>query len=530
MASAKHIIALWLALFTFTVARSQITDRNILQFVTGPEFNSLNLQYPEQVRQFYQQNSFKPVWIFPDEVERRNSMFDLLRSASNLGLNASDYLPKQFSMLGSYFSFLNTQYDSLRIELILTDAIIHFLHDVKNGNSKPSFSFEGLQYTPSSEHIISSLEEAVSLNDFATVIAKLEPDFVSYQYMKAKLVEWNKVINDPDFEEVVITSNKINRSNSNLQVKLQQFGFLHPGDLIDESVLKVKIKEAQRFFDLTSDGVLGTNTITAFNVPLKARRSELISGINYLRWLNEIRKTGYVALLNIPSAQLLIYKEGQRIFDSRIIVGKPSTPTATLTSSIKEVIVYPYWNVPHSIATKELLPLIKKNISYLGKNNFQVLDQHGKEINPYTISWHSLSATYFPYQIRQSTGCDNSLGILKFNFYNPFSMYLHDTPAKSLFLLSRRFFSHGCMRVEKPVELARLLIAEKISSVENLINECIEDQSPVIIQMEHPLPLMVLYSTVWFDEKGAVKFYKDIYKKLPSRQEITANSSPSLND
>lgn len=332
--------------------------------------------------------------------------------------------------------------------------------------------------------------------------------------MKMKLIEWNKVVEDTNFQEVVIESDDVNSSNNILMIKLKQLGFLSASDKIEKKLIIERLVEAQRFFDLLSDGNLGKYTLSALNVPLKTRISELSLGINCFRWIHEMKENGNVALLNIPSTQLFIFKKGRLIFDSKIIAGKPSTPTATLTSSINEVIVYPYWNVPYSIATKELLPQIKRNIGYLSRNNYQVLNQRGEIVDPYTIKWNALSEAYFPYQIRQSTGCDNALGILKFNFYNPFSMYLHDTPGKSLFLLNRRFFSHGCMRVEKPVELARLLLKEKISSVEALINQCLENQKPVTIQLENPLPIIVLYSTVWFNLKGQVKFYPDIYHKL----------------
>jgi murein L,D-transpeptidase YcbB/YkuD len=505
----------------FSCACAQITNQRLQQFVFGAEFTSLDLRFPEQVKQFYKQNQFKPVWLTSDGINRTNAMFELIRSAPDIGLNSNDYLPRHFTILGSYVSFLNSTYDSLRNEILLTEAIIHFLHDVKNG-SQPVFGFKGLQYVPSTNEISSLLALGVNLNRFDTVLSRLEPDSDVYRQMKMILGYWNMIINENDFQEVIIKSNVISINNSPLILKLRQLGFIRFAESIDEKDLIFKVKEAQRLFDLSGDGVLGRNTLNAFNVPLKSRRDELKLTINYLRWVNELKQRGKVALLNIPSAQLIIYNEGIMSFDSKIIVGKPSTPTATLTSTIKEVIVYPYWNVPQSIAIKEILPHIKKSIGYLGKNNYQLLDKQGKVVDPYTINWHSLSADYFPYQIRQSTGCDNALGILKFNFYNPFSMYLHDTPSKSLFLLSRRFFSHGCMRVEKPVELARLLLKDKISSVETLINQCLEHQSPVILQLENPLPLVVLYSTVWFNEKEQVIIYKDIYNKMSYHHSLSA--------
>jgi murein L,D-transpeptidase YcbB/YkuD len=153
-----------------------------------------------------------------------------------------------------------------------------------------------------------------------------------------------------------------------------------------------------------------------------------------------------------------VYSQGKVNLEMRMIVGKPSTPTSTLASRVNEVILYPYWHVPYSIATKELLPIIKRNPGYIEAGNYQVLNKSGNIVDPYSINWRALSRNYFPYLIRQSTGCDNALGLLKLNFYSPFGIYLHDTPVKSLFMLNKRYFSHGCMRMEKPMELGHLVL------------------------------------------------------------------------
>lgn len=232
-----------------------------------------------------------------------------------------------------------------------------------------------------------------------------------------------------------------------------------------------------------------------------------------MRYLVGIREHGNLVLLNIPSANIYIYISDTIALYSKVIVGKPATPTPTLSSRITEVIVYPYWHVPFKIATKEILPLIKRNIGYLADNDMQVLDKNGKVLNPAKINWQSLSTSYFPYVLRQSTGCDNALGVLKFNFYSPYSVYLHDTPDKGLFYLNKRYFSHGCMRVEKPVEFSQILLKEKASDIDTLIRQCLKEQKPKTIRLTESLPLVVLYSTAWYTAQGEIRFYDDIYRK-----------------
>jgi murein L,D-transpeptidase YcbB/YkuD len=199
----------------------------------------------------------------------------------------------------------------------------------------------------------------------------------------------------------------------------------------------------------------------------------------------------------------------------RIIVGKPSTPTPTLTSKVEEVILYPYWHVPYSIATKEILPLLKKNPGYINTGNYQVLNTAGKIVDPHSINWNSLSRNYFPYIIRQSTGCDNSLGLLKLNFYSPFGVYLHDTPNKNLFLLNKRYFSHGCMRMEEPMELGRLILKDNSVAIDTLEQKgCLYNQSPVVVQAREKIPVIVWYNPAGIDSDGRVIFFEDVYGKF----------------
>jgi murein L,D-transpeptidase YcbB/YkuD len=238
------------------------------------------------------------------------------------------------------------------------------------------------------------------------------------------------------------------------------------------------------------------------NVPLTARLKQLSRAINYYRWLYCLTRKQPVVVVNIPAAYMKVYSEGNTIMEMRVIVGKPSTTTPTLASTITEVILYPYWMVPQSIATKELLPAIKRNPGYIDAHGYQVLNRQGRIMDPYSINWLALSSKNFPYLIRQSTGCDNALGLLKLNFHNPYSVYLHDTPSKSLFMLNKRFFSHGCMRMEKPTELAHLVMANNEIAIDTLT---------------------VWYNTAGINTAGKIVYFEDVYHKFSSLVKTASN-------
>jgi L,D-transpeptidase YcbB len=176
--------------------------------------------------------------------------------------------------------------------------------------------------------------------------------------------------------------------------------------------------------------------------------------------------------------------------------------------------IYPYWIPTHSIATKEILPVVKRSRQFLANNNFVVLDNQGNVVNPESINWDALSASNFPYKFRQGTGCDNSLGLLKYNVVSPYSVYLHDTPHTkfnmSLFTRENRFYSHGCMRLSKPIELANLILDEPVFS-EEFMNVCLKEQKSKVINLKNRIPIFVIYHTYLINDKGELKAYRDIY-------------------
>jgi hypothetical protein len=232
------------------------------------------------------------------------------------------------------------------------------------------------------------------------------------------------------------------------------------------------------------------------------------------RWLNAIKQENRIILVNIPSAQLRAYDHGKQILNMKVIVGKFATPTNTLSSPVDRITINPYWMVPKSIATKEMLPKIIKDINYLASNHLQLLNSNYKIINPSTINWGNYSEENFPFTIRQGTGCDNSLGLLKVEFDSPFGIYLHDTPEKGLFANTNRFYSHGCMRMEKPIDMGKWLLQNNAKAIDTIdFKQCYKDPSPKSIPVTLSTQIIVWYSLVDFDYNGKLKFYKNIYEK-----------------
>lgn len=232
--------------------------------------------------------------------------------------------------------------------------------------------------------------------------------------------------------------------------------------------------------------------------------------LNTYRWLNRFVADKRV-IVDIPSAILrVIDRMGNTLHSSRVVVGKPETLTPLFTAYIPSVVMYPYWNVPRSIMVRELLPKIRKNpTAALDAMNLQVINSNGEIIDPKTINWAAPSKS-FPYRLRQSTGCDNALGVLKFNLTNPYDIYLHDTNARQVFAKVNRQLSHGCIRVEKPAELANLLLGYTRFGTDYESN-CLKKSNPKTLRMPTDVPVIMTYNLVDMDEAGTVQVNRDVY-------------------
>lgn len=237
---------------------------------------------------------------------------------------------------------------------------------------------------------------------------------------------------------------------------------------------------------------------------------EVMLSLNYLKYLSMYHQSEYI-VANIPETEVRYYRNNQLTLKMKSVVGKKKNPTPTIASYITNIVTFPYWNVPFSIASKELLPKIQKDESYLERNNFEVVDGKGKVIDDSDLNWDNYTEKNFPYFFRESTGPNNSLGVLKFNLGNPFSIYLHDTNSKGAFAKDKRFLSHGCVRLENPIELAENLTKGKISGWDLRTGQ--KDTESKKIKLAQKVPVFIVYMPVIVDGEKVI-FLKDEYNLI----------------
>jgi murein L,D-transpeptidase YcbB/YkuD len=186
-----------------------------------------------------------------------------------------------------------------------------------------------------------------------------------------------------------------------------------------------------------------------------------------------------------------------------------------MASNIRDISLYPYWNMPHNIMRDEWFDQIKDNRAVLDYHELEIIDSKGSVIPYEKVKWKSMNSKNFPYQIRQKTGCANPLGVVKFGMNNPFDVYLHDTPGKGAFGGKNRYYSHGCVRVEDAIALAQAIVPGKVD--ERYLKACFSDQKPQVITVSEPVPVFIVYMPVEADESGKVTYYNDMYQLVVGR-------------
>lgn len=261
-------------------------------------------------------------------------------------------------------------------------------------------------------------------------------------------------------------------------------------EALAESVLQVRKR-----FGLPSTSSIDAALVKALNVPVEKRLAQLEANAARIERMN-LSSSGTHLVANIPEYKLHVYENGKEVFNMDIVVGKPSSKTVAFDATMTQVVFSPYWYVPSSIVRNEILPAARRNRNYLRNNRYEVVGRSG-----------GLPA------IRQKPGASNSLGKVKFLFPNSYNIYFHDTPAKSLFKMDKRAYSHGCVRLAEPAKLAEYLLRNDPSWTPEKIHKAMESGREQAVKLSAGVPVSIVYFTAWVDEDGALNFRDDVYGK-----------------
>lgn len=348
------------------------------------------------------------------------------------------------------------------------------------------------------------------------LLPALESALVHYQQLAAQ-GGWPEVpagpsLHEGEMDERIHFLRKRLAASGDLATPLDQ------GVFFDEP-LREAVQRFQARHGLSADGVVGAKTLNELNVPISKRVRQLAASLERCQPLPSLLEPRHI-LVNIADFTLKLYEDGKLRLSMPVIVGKTYRQTPVFTGCISSLVLNPSWEVPHSIATKDLLPKIKKNPGYLGQSHFRIFRgwKPSEEIDPAAIDWQNLSPSRFPYRLRQEPGPANALGRVKFLFPNPYDVYLHDTPARELFQKDARTFSSGCIRLARPLDLAVYLLQGTPLGSMDALTAALSHEKTQSVAIPLPIPVHIAYMTAWVDREGIIQFRPDIYNRDPALQ------------
>lgn len=476
---------------------------------------SLSFRYFPILKAVYEQNNFHRIWgrdsLF---YERADSFFALIRGAETYGLFPLDYHEVRLKPLMD--SLRKKQYHRhaglwTRADLLLSDAFISFAHDLHLGRI-PADSVTLNPDTVVTDEFYRLLFVQLADTLPRAVLEELEPLHPGYRNLKGALPDFLKKMDRTEFTYIHFPVADSNLFQQQLIKRLEEGGYTKGADsLSGKEKLKAVVRKAQQALGLKQDGKPGVLLIRQLNATGPEQFRRIALNMDRYKHFPDSMPPTYI-LVNLPAFRLSVYDSGKVILESKVIIGKPQTRTPILNSRISNLITYPQWTVPYSIIFKEMLPKIRRDIDYLRRENLMVVDKNDNLVDPYSIDWNKLGKHHFPYLIRQRQGDDNSLGVMKFNFPNRYSVYLHDTNARGLFGRSDRALSHGCVRVQSWDTLARFLLIRDSSSISVArLQEWLDREEKHHIPLRRKVPVYFRYFTSVAKENGSIEFFDDLY-------------------
>ena len=473
------------------------------------------------VTAFYERRSFIPAWR---EEGRIAALLTAIRNASAHGLTPDDYHLAGIETIYEE-EFARTEASAGRwaaLELVLTDALMSLVHDLHYGKvdpqrHDPAWNLRGPGHSHQTLELAEGALAAPALDEF------LEDRFrrnAYYRRLQSTLAEYRRIANEGGWPLLDAgPSIRLRSEDERLPVLAARLAIT--GDFADtgfhaekfamDEPLEGAVRRFQSRHGLDVDGVVGAATLRALNVSVEQRILQLRLALERVRWVIDGVTDSFV-VVNIASFRAYLVSGGQIIWETRVVVGRDNRQTPSFRDELKYIVFNPTWTVPYSIATRELLPQIKADPDWFRSRNFEVRHVAGNRVDPATVDWQAVSARNFQYILVQRPGPNNALGQVKFMFPNEHAVYLHDTPARELFGASERAFSHGCIRVENPLNLAEVLL-EPNSWDRQRIDAALATGKPTTVYLARPLPILLLYLTANVDPDGTVHFYRDIYRR-----------------
>jgi murein L,D-transpeptidase YcbB/YkuD len=483
-----------------------------------------------ELPRFYSNRSYQPAWVnTTGPLPRLNDLISGIRHSEHEGLQPEDYhlttiqtLLQEIQQASELQQPLDMQ-TLVDLELLCTDGFLLLASHLAAGRVNPETIHTKWIVNNPKAQLAALLQKAIETDRIEASLRMLIPPHAGYQALGDALARYRRLAKSFSGSPIPPGS-KLRKGNRDHRVqqireRLDALGDLesdHMGepDLFGEE-LEAAILRFQKRHGMKADGVVGKRTRAALNVPLEERIRQIELNMERWRWIPHELGERYL-LVNIADYKLTIVENHQKVMDMKVVVGRNYRHTPVFSDVMQYLVINPSWNVPTSIAVKDLLPRIKKDETYLRKMNFKVFaswDENAAELDAASIDWSEITPDSFGFRLRQEAGSANALGRIKFIFPNRFAVYLHDTPSKNMFKQTRRGFSSGCIRLEKPIDLAAYLLQGQAGWTKASISAAIDSRDRKVLPLKAKVGIHLLYWTAWVDTSGTLHFRDDIYER-----------------
>lgn len=456
------------------------------------------------LRDFYHGRNNQLAWTAANEARGNTVVAEMLAIAMAEGLAPSAYaLPQATS--------------EITRDVAISTVLMRFGRDLAIGAVWPERAYGGFGHDSRGQfdggRFLKKLADGKTLSDLS---ATTSPQFIGYARLKQSLEPMRAIASAggwptlPDGPKLVPgeTDERIPTLRKRLIVSGELAADQAEGQVFDATLAEA-VKRFQLRHGLEADGTIGARTLANLNVSAEARIRQITVNLERWRWM--IRNPGrHHIAVNIPSATLDVVDDGAIAMTMRVVVGDVKHPTPSMNATMNSLVLNPPWSVPPSIANKEILPKLRRDPNYLTTSNLKIIEypEGSPEAAGDGVDWNAIGKK-FPYHLRQPPGPDNALGQLKFNLKDSDDIYMHDTPNRKVFAKSYRALSHGCVRLERPLELGELMLGSHWRG--KLSENIAANRSTRTLKMERTMPVYLLYMTAWADEDGGIHFRDDIY-------------------
>lgn len=486
-------------------------------FLSGGVFpDNSNEAELEDVSHYYEQKNFQPLWNTREKVTKGIAM---VRHSHFHGLQPTDYFIDEIDNLlqeGCYDKPdpLGLAY----IDIYLTSAVKRLSKHCVLGKLHPKKYFPTWNgYENHFSEFNSVFTQFIVQNKVDSLERGFRPQLTAYEAMYNEMVRlWFLKTSYFDYKSMDYPGQILRRGDTSLFVVDLKYALISRGYMNEEKpddifndTLESAVKSFQRIHGLNPDGVPGPKTFFFLSWTIEDYQNVLRVNMERLRWYNNFLPDIRIEV-NIPSADLVLSNADTILFKTKVIVGKFDNQTPVITSNIDYLVFNPCWTVPQSIAAKKFLKRMQRDTTFLDKRNM-FITQNGREVDHDSIDFKQYTENNFPFKIYQRSSNDNALGKVKFMFPNSYSVYLHDTPGKSLFARDIRTYSHGCVRVQDAEYLAKLILSD-IDKNTKPVDYYYKKGFPIKVYLKNEIPLYINYFTCRFNEElNEIQYFKDIY-------------------